>query len=125
MEPTERERLAGRELASELKAAVLARRELDPDMEDHLIEAFLARIELRVDSQVSRQLEEFKSSLPVKDKKKAKTGPDTTVIFGTLALAIPLMAIAANVAGPFGVFLVMTGVVAVILLYFIDRWATK
>jgi hypothetical protein len=47
---------------------------------------------------------------------------DIRVIGGTFALAIPLLAIASDVAQSLGVLLVMCAVVAVNLLYFIDRW---
>ncbi len=105
-------------MAHELKASVQARRELDADMEDHIIEAFLARIESRVDARVSQQLGKS-GSRPVEHK---HDGADIGVIAGSFALSIPLVAIAGGIAGAIGIVAVMCALIAVNLLYFIDRW---
>lgn len=103
--------------ATELRAAVEARKELGPDMEDHVIEAFLARIQSRVDS-ISQS-----SARPVQRPNSARNERvQVEIVAGSLALAIPLMAIAGGIAGGIGVFCVVFGVVAINLLYFIDRW---
>jgi hypothetical protein len=98
--------LGDRETRTDLHAAVHARRELGPEMEDQVIEAFLARIDMRVQAQVSQQLSEAK---PV----KARSKYNPTEIVGTsFGVAIPLMII----AGYFGTKL---GVAAVVLLVFL------
>lgn len=111
--------LAQREVELDLKAAVQARRELDPQLEDHLIEAFLARIEQRVDARVAQQLS---GAVPVRTKVPKNDAIAIPIVAGSFALAIPLVAIAGDIAGGAGVFFVMLAVVAVNLLYFIDRW---
>ena len=46
---TDQQELAHRSMVSDLKASVLARRELDPELEDEVLEAFLTRLEARVE----------------------------------------------------------------------------
>jgi hypothetical protein len=110
---------ANHEDVSELKAAVAARRELGPEFEDHVLEAFLARIQQQVDAQLAR-LQPQKPPRPAKPIKGDRV--QVEIVGGIFALAIPLMAIAQVTAGAVGVLFVMIGVVAVNLLYFIDRW---
>jgi hypothetical protein len=108
-----------REDVAELKAAVEARRELGPDFEDHVLETFLARIQQQVDAQLAQR----KADKPAKAGKPMKgERVQVEIVAGTFALAIPLMAISQVTAGAVGVLFVMLGVVAVNLLYFIDRW---
>jgi hypothetical protein len=108
-----------REDLAELKAAVAARRELGPEFEDHVLEMFLARIQQQVDAQLAQNTAQ-KSGKPAKQAKGDRV--QVEIIAGTFALAIPLMAISQVTAGAVGVLFVMVGVVAVNLLYFIDRW---
>ena len=119
MEPVERKPVAPHELTPDLKAAVRARRELDDDMEDHVLEAFLARVEERVDARVAQQ-----SALnqPLKQRHVTDGTPAIAVIAGSFALSIPLSAIAAVTAHTTGILIVMAALVAVNLLFFIDRW---
>jgi hypothetical protein len=103
---------------AELKASVAARRELGPELEDHVLEAFLARIQQQVDAQITQRPQKAaKAAKPMKGERV-----QVEVIAGTFALAIPLMAIAQITAQGLGVAFVMLGVIAVNLLYFIDRW---
>jgi hypothetical protein len=107
------------ELAPDLRASVEARRELGPDMEDQLVESFLARIDNRiaakVDEQVARQLPKRAAG--------GRTGglhnlPEPAlVVGGSLALAIPLM----GAGGEFAAIPVMVAVVLINLFYFVFR----
>jgi hypothetical protein len=91
---------------------------LGPELEDHVLEGFLARIQQQVDAQAAQRPRK-----PANDPKPMKgERVQFEVIAGTFALAIPLMAIAQVTAHGFGVAFVMLGVIAVNLLYFIDRW---
>jgi hypothetical protein len=115
-------------MQTDLHAAVRARQELELDMEEQVLESFLQRLEGRVDAMVdsmvdSRLGEIRKSTAPAKPAKTPP--PDVGVIAGTMALAIPIAVVAGIFAGALGIGLVMAGVVGVILLYFIDRWATQ
>lgn len=115
MERTPQERPA--DVGSELKAAYAARQELGPAMEDEVIDAFVARINERLDGQLASN---EPHAVPVRPPKGEHVNPLIPV--GTLGVAIPLMAIAGDIAGGVGVVAVILGVVAVNLLYFIDRW---
>jgi hypothetical protein len=103
------------EIRNDLKAAVRARRELDPDMEDHLLEGFLARIDQRVQAQVAQQVS---TARPV--QRASKYNP-TEIVATTFGVAIPLMVIAAIFAHTAGVFAVVGLVLAVNLLYYLDN----
>lgn len=108
------------DVGPELKAAVQARRELGPDLEDQVLEAFLARVQQRIDSEVNQSLAQRSGSRPV--KRGGNEWALVAAVLGGLALMIPLMAIAGDIAGAFGVVVVVLGVVAISLLYFVDRW---
>jgi hypothetical protein len=111
-------RIADQEIASDLKAAVGARRELGPEMEDEVLEAFLARVEERVDARVARQ----SGSRPIANSKRADIESPVVVVAGSLVLTVPSLAIAGDIAGALGLVLVVTALIALNLLYFIDRW---
>jgi len=51
------------DLSSDLKASVGARRELGPELEDQVLEAFLARVQGQIDVRVAQQVA---GSRPVK-----------------------------------------------------------
>jgi hypothetical protein len=110
-------------MQTDLRAAMMARQELGREMEDHVLESFLSKLEQRVDAMVDTRLEQ--KVKPAAAKSAKTPPPDPGVVVGTVAVSIPLMVIAAFFAHGVGVGLVMAGVVAVLLLYFIDRWATN
>ena len=112
--------MTDRETLSDLKAAVGARRELGPEMEDEVLETFLARVEARVNGLIASQ----SGSKPVaKSKDKgAQIESPVIVVGGSLVLSIPSLAIAGDIGGALGLFLVVGALVALNLLYFIDRW---
>jgi hypothetical protein len=112
------QRLNDSEMRTDLRASVAARRELPPEFEDQVLEAFLARIESRVDQQIA---ERATSARPARESARSER-VQVEVIAGSFGLSIPLMAIAGDIAQGPGVFAVVFGLVAVNLLYFIDRW---
>ncbi|HZS93339.1 MAG TPA: hypothetical protein VFA78_00945 [Chloroflexota bacterium] len=116
MERTPRQRPT--DVGAELKAAYAARQELGPAMEDEVIDAFLARIDERLEGHLTST--EPRAQPVARPPKGEQVNP--LVPIGTLGVAIPLMAIAGDIAGGVGVVVVILGVVAVNLLYFIDRW---
>jgi hypothetical protein len=87
----------------ELQAHVAARRELGPEYEPELVDSFLERIERRVDER--------------RHGKAARRGKEhhaiTPLVLGSLALSIPLIAVAGDRAGAFGVALVCIAIVLV------------
>lgn len=116
------EQATSHDMNTELKAALQARQELGPEMDDHLVEAFLARIQTQVDARVAARIAaEPKGAKPTKSS-RAGERVQVEVVAGSMALAIPLMAIAGNIAHTVGVVFVVMGVVIINLLYYIDRW---
>jgi hypothetical protein len=87
----------------ELEAAIAARRELGPTHEDELVESFLARIE--------RRLEERRPAAPERRERPGDQSVRLAVI--SLALGIPLTAIASSNAGLAAVIVVWIGIVLV------------
>ena len=81
---------------SEFHAAIEARRELGPDMEPALIDAFVERIEQRlaeVETERERSL-------------KRKRDHQKEMVLGAMGISIPLLAIAAIFTGLAGVLAV-------------------
>jgi hypothetical protein len=95
----------------ELEAHVAARRELGRDYEPELVDSFLERIEGKVDRRARG--------------KAARRGADhhaiTPLVLGSLALSIPLIAVAGAQAGAFGVAMVCIAIVLVNLFVALTR----
>jgi len=92
----------------DLQAALGARAELGSGMEDHVIDAFLAKVEHRMESLVAAR--------PAPAPRKRIDPSDLAV--PSLALSIPLLAITlAMGGGPIGVVAIMVGVLLVNALY--------
>jgi hypothetical protein len=87
----------------ELQAAVEARRELGPEMEPAVIDAFLERIEQRV----------AKSGGDPEQALKRRRVHQKEMVLGSMAISIPLMAIAGIFAGLAGVITVCVALVAI------------
>ena len=82
-----------RVLRDELQAAVEARKELDDDMEPAMIDAFVARIERRL---ADRGVQAERALQSKRDHQKE-------MVLGSMAISIPLLAIAAVFTGIQGV----------------------
>jgi hypothetical protein len=118
MESSPPQRLNQREVATDLKAAVGARRELDDDMEDHVLEAFLARVDQRIAERVDQQMAQaLASAQPAKTAKQNSHGSDAWVLPASLGVSIPLIAIAGGIAGGIGIIAVMAAVVILVTTY--------
>lgn len=111
--------LSDRELTADLKAAVAARHELGADMEDPVIDAFLGRLQQRIDAQVAQQVQE---RLPAAKSGSSAGVSPAAIIVPSLVFSIPLIAIAGGIAGGLGIFFVMVAVVLINVLYWVDRW---
>lgn len=92
---------AVRETRDELNAAIEARRELGAELEPELIDGFVERIEQRIDER-AREL------APTRTR-----GVDTGLALGSMALSIPLLAIAGGIAGLPGIAFVCAAIVLV------------
>ena len=89
----------------ELRATIEARKELGPDAEPALIEAFVDRIE----KELSKRQRESEQSL------RRKREHQKEMVLSAMALSIPLFALAAIFTGLAGV-IVVCGVLAVIAI---------
>jgi len=89
----------------ELQAAIEARRELGTEMEPAVIDAFVERVERRLDGRA----EERERSL------KRKRDHQKEMVLGAMGISIPLLAIAAIFTGLAGV-LVVCAALAVIAI---------
>jgi hypothetical protein len=114
-----------REVATDLKAAVGARRELDDDMEDHVLEAFLARVDQRITERVDQQVAQHAfAATPAKKTDQdgqGHRGSDAWVLPASLGACIPLIAIAGGIAGGVGIIAVMAAVVILVASYLASR----
>ncbi len=109
--------LASQDIRKDLMATVGARRELGTDLDDHLIGAFLDRIETQIDARVDQRIA---ARRPAGQVSKSDDNP-IAVVGASLALAIPLVAIAGGLAGGIGVAAVMVAVLAINLMYFLHE----
>src|SRR5436305_613463 len=76
MEPKQPPELSHQELRNELDAALKARQELGPEMDDAMLDHFLMRLEQRVDARVQQQVAaQGKSGKAAKAAKSAKHNP--------------------------------------------------
>jgi hypothetical protein len=82
-----------REVGIDLKAAMAARRELGEEMEDHVVESFLARIEQYIDARVAERLAQNSGARPARSEGTAGKYEAALVVASGLVLAIPLIAV--------------------------------
>jgi hypothetical protein len=95
-----------RVLKDELHAAVEARKELGDDMEPAMIEAFVARIERRL---AERDGEDAQALKRTRDYQKE-------MVLGSMAISVPLLAIAAVFTGFPGVLAVCIAVAVIAIV---------
>lgn len=105
--------LASAEMRRDLKASIGARSELGPDMEDHVVESFLAKIEQQIDARVRAEVSKAQPRAP------ATSANFAAVVVPSLALSIPLIAISAAMVGTLGVIAVVGAVLVINCLYFV------
>ena len=93
-------------LKQELHAAVEARKELADDMEPAVIDAFVARIERRL---AEREGEDAQALKRTRDYQKE-------MVLGSMAISVPLLAIAAVFTGFPGVLAVCIAVAVIAIV---------
>ena len=91
----------------DLQATIAARRELGSEHDAELIDAFVARIERRLDARPRTKHVATGS----------RTGGGVGLGIASMALAIPLIAIGGSFGGPFGVLAVCVLLVVINALY--------
>jgi hypothetical protein len=92
----------------ELASALEARRELGPDYEDAIVEAFVEKVERRLDKRL-------------KDAPGEGEPPAIVVPLASLGLAIPLLGIAGGTGGLAGIVAVCMAIVLVNVAYALRR----
>jgi hypothetical protein len=99
----------------ELRATVEARRDLGSDYESALIESFIEKIDNVIDARVRAEVAAQSGYRGAQSGPGKNKGSDPTIgiALGSLGIGIPLTAIAADQAGPAGLFLAWTGIVLV------------
>ena len=90
----------------ELRAAIQAREELGADMEPAVIDAFVARIEQRL---TDRRADEERALKRKRDHQKE-------MVLGSMAISIPLLAIAAIFTGIQGVIAVCVALAVIAIV---------
>ena len=113
MESTPPQPITRADTVTDLKAAVEARRELSGDLEDHVLEAFLARVQERIDGQVRQHLAEAGVNRPPVHRRQY----GGWVLPASLGVCIPLVAIAGAAGGVWGILVVMIAVIALTAIY--------
>ena len=90
----------------ELRALIEARKELDSEMEPALIDAFVERIERRIADRAGNE------DLALRRKREHQK----EMTLGSMAIAIPLLAIAAIFAGLAGVIVVCSALAVIAIV---------
>ncbi len=93
--------LSNADVQDQLRSHLAALREMGPEWQEPLVEAFLARVEQRVNELVDRRVQERLG------KMSTFRSRSTSRLAMSLAFAIPLMGIAGGFAGLTGVVLVL------------------
>ncbi len=96
----------------ELHAAFEARRELGADLEPEVVDAFLARIEQRLDRRLDERLGKRRTYRDAGDEQRR-----FALALISLAVAVPLTAIAVSGAGLVALLVVWLGIVGVNLAF--------
>jgi hypothetical protein len=91
----------------DIEAAIEARRELGGEMEPHVIDSFVDRIEKRIDERTTRRIPAVR---------KGREG-SFVLALASLAAAIPITAIAANYGGITAMIVVWIGLVLLNAVY--------
>ncbi|MEV4898972.1 hypothetical protein AB0K48_57575 [Nonomuraea sp. NPDC055795] len=100
-----------RPLRDELQATLDARRDLGPEYEQALVESFVERLDATIAGRVRAELDTH-SPRPGKNHKSSSSSL-IPIALGSLALGIPLTAIAASAAGPAGLVMAWLAIIMV------------
>jgi hypothetical protein len=113
------------DIRQDMRATIEARRDLGPDYEAALVESFVERLDESIARRVRAEMHAAggRSPHPSHPSPPPKGGNGSVPIaLGSMALGIPLTAIAAQSAGPAGLLLVWGSMVAINLAHALGRW---
>jgi hypothetical protein len=108
------ESLVQKEVVTDLKSAIEARRELGGELEEQVLEAFLAQVQQRIDAQVNEQLEKNGFKSPAE---KRKGNAPAWVFPASLLLSLPMVAAAGFYGGALGIVAVMVALISVTAIW--------
>ena len=94
----------------DIQAALDARRELGPEMEPAVVDAFVERMERAIEARVDARLAQREPRQPSKEH---RGGSELTLAIVSLGVAIPLTAVSAATAGFLAVLIVWLGLVGI------------
>ncbi|MBC3842597.1 hypothetical protein GXW82_27705 [Streptacidiphilus sp. 4-A2] len=104
------------ELKKDLHAAVKTAEELGPDYESEVMDAFLGRLDSRLDSHIAFRVQRELGRLPDADpgpRRGRRGGFGSRFQYFSLALAVPLSAIAGGMCGLPGLITAWLGIAGV------------
>ncbi len=94
----------------DIQAALDARRELGPEMEPAVVDAFVERMERAIEARVDARLAQS-GARPAREQ--GRGGTELTLAVVSLGVAVPLTAISAATAGFLAVLVVWLGLVGI------------
>ncbi|MDP9869979.1 MULTISPECIES: hypothetical protein [Streptosporangium] len=115
-----------------MRATIEARRELGPEYETALVEAFVERLDASIAARVRAEMHlaggrhphpgPYPEPHPGHRPRQRKGGSSTAIALGSMGIGIPLTAIAAGEAGTAGLLLAWGGIVVINIAHAISRW---
>jgi hypothetical protein len=103
----------------ELQAALRARGELDRELEPHVIDAFLDRVERSIDARVDARVEaRIRASVPERASDRPRTGGGGSIFLalGSIGLGIGATGAANGMGGSEGVIVAIVAWIAIALI---------
>jgi hypothetical protein len=109
------------DIRQDMRATIEARRDLGPDYEAALVESFVERLDESIARRVRAEMHATGAQpYPPPPPRKGGNG-SIPIALGSMGLAIPLTAIAAQTSGTLGLLLVWGGIVAINLAHALSR----
>lgn len=93
---------------------VRARRELSSEHDQELIETFMAQVNAAIDARVDERVAKL-------DRKRRKRGGSQELAIASIALGIPVTAVAGGTAGDAGVIAAWISILLINILYTVSR----
>jgi hypothetical protein len=102
----------------ELQAALRARGELDRELEPHVIDAFLDRVERSIDARVDARVEaRIRASVPERTRDRSRSGGGSVLLaLGSIGLGIGATGAANGMGQPEGLIVAVIAWVAIALI---------
>jgi hypothetical protein len=111
------------DIRQDMRATIEARRDLGPEYEAALVESFVERLDESIARRVRAEMHATGAqpySSPPSPPRKGGNG-SIPIALGSMALGIPLTAIASQTSGTLGLLLVWGGIVAINLAHALGR----